>query len=403
MAQIQWYYTQSPFPLWYGYIPALQGVYAVVVIQAGSVYDTLPYQGLAHLVEHLLFKGSRSYSAKRLMQLIEAYGGDMNAYTTKEHSYFYFQVPATAIHKALSALKSMLFEATLAPNAIEQEKQVILEELALYEEMPDELIHERFEALLFPQHPLGTPILGTTQSLRAITPEVVEHFYQHYYLTPHLAMAVVAPFPWQRFRTLFQNHFSMVTLKPKDYKVPPPVSLNHQQMDMEVQQAHYLIGSYAPAAYTKESLVLSLFLNYLAGDAMSSYLLWELREKRALVYQVSANMTFLRHVGWWNLYTTSKPKNLPKIRRIIRQALEIGYYRLPLEQIKKQAIGQLQLKWDKLDFHLFRRAERSLYQLPIPDLTTTIRQIQQLTLKDFQAVLEKYVLNGNLCEIESLP
>ena len=327
-------------------------VYSTKIVHCGFVLDVgsrdeLPQeQGIAHFWEHMAFKGTEKRKSFHIINRLEILGGEINAYTTKEKIAFHASLLADHYSKAVDLLTDITFFSTFPKKEIEKERRVILEEMAMYLDSPDDAIQDEFDLLLFPDHAIGKNILGTEESLASFQQADFVRFYQKNVSTQRLVFSVVGPFD---FKTAVRKaapflekaptlHPSRVRTRPNGFcptqiTVPKPIT-----------QAHLMLGWRAYSIENERKLPLFLVNNLLGGPALNSRLNMSIREKHGLVYAVESGYTPFVDTGALTVYLGTEPRNLEKaeslvwkeINRMKITALSSNQLHLAKEQIKGQ-------------------------------------------------------------------
>ena len=259
--------------------------HAGVFIATGSRYETAKEQGLAHFIEHTLFKGTKKRSSAEVLTRLESVGGELNAYTGREETTVYASFLAVHSLRALELLSDIVFDATFPEKELEKEKEVVIDEIDSYLDTPSEQIFDDFEELLFPNQPFGANILGTPKKVRSFTQDHVIQFVKKHYVPENMVISYVGKTPFETIKKHIEHLFTR-------HIVPLPsvmVSAQHSEKfevktKKTVHQSHCVTGGIAPSLRSDERIAMSLLNNHLGGPAMSSVLNMALREKNGLTY-----------------------------------------------------------------------------------------------------------------------
>ena len=331
-------------------------VYCGYAINAGTRDEQDNEQGMAHFVEHLLFKGTSHRKAWHILNRMENVGGDLNAFTNKEETIVYSTFLKEHFMRAAELLTDIVFHSTFPENQIEKEVEVIIDEIQSYEDSPAELIFDDFEELIFPNHPLGRNILGKPELLRSFGTEDALRFTRSRYRTGNMVFFIMGNIEFRKVvRTIekitndipaFQEE-SINRLTPPDY-IPRDITINR-----DTHQSHVMIGTRAYDAHDKRRTGLYLLNNILGGPGMNSRLNIALREKNALVYNVESNLTSYTDTGVFSIYFGCDPEDKERCIELARKELKKLRENLmkdsQLSAAKKQIIGQLGVASDNFE------------------------------------------------------
>jgi predicted Zn-dependent peptidase len=273
--------------------------------------------GASHFLEHLLFKGTEARSARRIAEQIDATGGDMNAYTSREHTAFYARVPARDRDLAVDVLAEVLAEPALRPHEVDAEREVILEELAAAEDNPEDVAHMRLAEAMYPGHPLGREVLGTEASIEAMSRDDIAAFHDRWYRPANLVVAAAGDVDHDalldrlgRFEGSGPGGLVPERAKPSTDVVPLVVERH------PVEQAHLCIGWHGPGHHDEDRYALA-FLNHVLGGGTSSRLFQEVREERGLAYTVFSSVSLNVDGGALVVYAATSPPKVPEVLEIV--------------------------------------------------------------------------------------
>ena len=382
--------------------------YVGYAVPAGSGHDPRPYHGLAHLVEHMLFKGTPLRNAGMLIRRIEEVGADVNAFTTKTDTFVHAAVPVRYTGRVVSALTDIVLRSSFPAEELSKEQGVICEEIHSYEDSPEEAIFDEFDTLLFRGHPYAHNILGTEHSVGRITPAVAGRFLASYY-TPRqmvfclMGLQEIAPV-LDRLNAQFARYtpthrpFHTPHLSGNPRVVPTagstasPFYITHRR---DTAQAHCLIGALAPHREDPLRIPTSLLCNILGGPAMSSELNMLLREQNGLVYSVEASYQPLKEWGELTIYLGCAPKNLEQATRLVHQVLD-RYCTQELSQealskAKRRLKGQLALAQDTPETLFLSQIKHFLHYGSALNMDLLAQQIEQIAPQDLSRAASKYL------------
>ena len=331
--------------------------YCGFAVKAGTRYEQPQEQGIAHFVEHLIFKGTTKRRAWHILNRMENVGGDLNAYTNKEEMVVYAAFLNEHLERAIELLSDIVFHSTFPQHEIDKEVEVIIDEIQSYDDSPQELIFDDFEELIFPNHPLGRNILGKEEQLRTYRTENALEFTNRYYQPDNMIFFIKGDVDFKRVIRWLEKYAITETLiptMPKIEQTPLPSYLAHTlTMQKNTHQGHVMIGGRAYNAYDEKRTALYLLNNMLGGPGMNSRLNVSLRERRGLVYNVESNLTSYTDTGVWCIYFGSNHEDVDLCCELIHRELkQLRNKRLTSTQLaaaKKQIIGQIGVACDNFE------------------------------------------------------
>jgi predicted Zn-dependent peptidase len=310
-------------------VPGVRSVSLGIWIGIGSRDESPLQAGAAHYLEHLLFKGTRRRTAVAIAEEFDAVGGDLNAFTAKEHTCYYAHVLDTDLPLAVDVLADVVTDATLAPPDVEVERGVVLEEIAIRDDDPEDLLGELFDEALFGEHPLGRPVIGSEESVRGMSRETLHEFWRGEYTTPRMVVAAAGNLVHDEVVELVsaalaaaaQRAGSAVPVPPRR---PAPVTLTAgPQLVLrpdDTEQAHLLLGGPGLSRHDPRRSVLTV-LNTALGGGPSSRLFQQVREQRGLAYSVYSALSCYSDAGSFSVYAGCAPERLDEVVTVIRAVL----------------------------------------------------------------------------------
>jgi len=331
--------------------------YCALSIKCGTRDEEGYHSGIAHFVEHTLFRGTKRKSASVINSYLDKLGGELNAYTTKEEIVLHATVLKEDLHKAAGLLFELATEATFPEKEIETEKGVVIDEINSYKDSPAEDVYDRFEEMLFEGHPLSKPILGTAASVKKMSSAELLRFVKEKFTPENLAFTVVADEDEDKLEKkvikLIDKHFPNIQSTPENGKELSAVTPKKfdKTVNKRNHQVNCVIGSTAPSLYQeKERIAAVLLSNYLGGPATNSVLNSILREKNGWVYGVECSYTQYSDTGIMVISFGCDKENLEKCTRVIekeiRKVQDEQLSPARLKAAKKQLLGQLAISSD---------------------------------------------------------
>lgn len=303
-------------------VEGARSVSASVWVEAGSRYETLEEQGISHFVEHMLFKGTATRSAREISEEMDRLGGTLNAYTTQEYTRYYAQSLPENAAGILDILSDMLLHAAVSEQDTELERRVILDEIAMYEDEGEELAHESLCALVWQGSPLGRPICGARETVSALTPAALRRYIRDHYTPERMIAAVAGSFRREEVLSLLTAGLGAL---PRGNGRPaadtPRFHPGAVQKKKEWEQVSLELGFAAPPAGSEERYAMML-LNFLVGGGASSRLFQRLREELGLAYSVYSASYASRNAGLFTISAGVAPDQQERLLREIRRELE---------------------------------------------------------------------------------
>ncbi|MGH7869152.1 MAG: M16 family metallopeptidase, partial [Candidatus Dormibacteraceae bacterium] len=372
-------------------LPGAHSVAVGIWVGAGSRDEESSTAGAAHYLEHLLFKGSTRRNAAQIAETIDAVGGELNAFTAAEHTCYYTHVLDTDLSLALDLLCDVVLFPSLAGRDVELERGVILDEIAMRNDDPEELLHEAFGIALLGEHPLSRSILGTHASIAGMDRSALRGFYQQHYLPDRMVLAIAGNVDHDQVLHLIHE---VVTTRWTE-RLPPAaprfghvtqVAPNRLQLRTDdTEQAHVMLGVPTFNRYDERRFILSV-LNTALGGGMSSRLFQEVRERRGLAYQVYSSMDCTSDTGSWALYAGTHPDRLGSVIDVMHSVLiDIGSHGLSEAEITKakgQLRGELVLGLEDVISRMSRIGKGELNYADHLSVKQTLRRIDAVTVHD---------------------
>jgi predicted Zn-dependent peptidase len=319
------------------------------IVNAGS-RDELEHQtGLAHFIEHLLFKETARRSTSQILNRLELVGADLNAYTTKEYTCIHASLLNQHLERTVDLFEDILFHSTFPEDEQEKERGVILDEIGSYLDQPEEAIQDDFESLLFKGHPMGENILGTPETVAKLNSADIDQFIKTNYNTSEMVFAVFGDYDFKKVIKLSEKYFGAVPVNNtlKHRLQPPQNSFGHNIFTKQISQTHCIIGNQAYPSSHQYKNGLLLLNNLLGGMGMSSRLNLEIREKHGIAYTIESNYTTLTDTGIFSIYFGTDSEKAEKATRLVykelRKLKEQKLSTLQLHQTKQKFIGQIAL------------------------------------------------------------
>ena len=372
------------------------------ILDIGSRDEGISQQGIAHFWEHMAFKGTRKRRSFHILNRLDSVGGELNAYTSKEKICFYASVLDSYYENAMELLYDITFESVFPEKQIDKERNVILEEMAMYYDAPEDAIQDDFDDLVFAGHPLGRNILGTSESINGFKRDDFTQFIMENLDTEKLIFSSVGPLPMKKVVRLAQKHFSDIPAKRTTKKRIPFTDYSPKQevTFRNLTQSQCAIGSPAYSVKDPKRLAFFALLNILGGPGMNSRLNLALREKYGYVYAVEASYTPYIDTGIFGIYFGTEPGQLNKGIKVVQKELkklrEVPLGTLQLHSAKEQLIGQLAMA-EENNVSLMLMMGKSLLDLgKIEDIEDIYKKIKDIKASDLQDIANEMFEMDNL-------
>ena len=376
--------------------------YCGYAIDAGTRDEAENEQGMAHFVEHLIFKGTQKRHSWHILNRMEHVGGDLNAYTNKEETVVYSAFLVEHFARAVELLTDIVFHSTYPQAEIDKEVEVIIDEIQSYEDTPSELIFDDFEELVFPNHPLGRNILGKPELLRQFKSEDALRFTNRYYRPDQMVFFVQGNVDFKRVVRLLEKAVSDIpaTVTERNRIKPELYIPQNKTIHRDTHQAHVMIGCRSYDTHDKKRTALYLLNNILGGPGMNSRLNVALRERSGLVYNVEANLTSYTDTGIFSIYFGTDQEDVKRCLRLVHKELkrlrEKPLSSTQLATAQKQIIGQIGVAADNFENNALNMAKTYLHYNKYEEPQEVYKRIQSLTPQDLWEVANEMFHEENL-------
>lgn len=376
-----------------------QVCYCSMTIGAGSRDEREDERGVAHLLEHTLFKGTSKRKAYQINCRLENLGGEINAFTTKEETVVHATVMKGDFAKAVELMDDIIFHSTFPHEEVEKEKEVIADEINMYKDSPDERIYDDFEDLLFADSELGHNILGTKRSLSKLHTKQIKAFVERNYTTDRMVFAVIGNISPKRFVATIERYFGAEKATARSVQRVGPKSIDKfsKTITKQQHQVRQVLGTRAYALDDKRRLALILLTNLLGGPSAASRLNIALRERRALTYCVEALYTPLSDCGMFSIYFSCEKEKLEQCRDILNKELErVMNEPLTPRQLaiaKRQFIGGFAISAENNEVYMLSVGKSFLAFGGVDSLEEVYRKVDEICPEDIMAVAKDILPN----------
>ncbi len=356
-----------------------------VWVKTGSRYEHKKNNGVAHFIEHLVFKGTRKRSALQIARSLEDLGGNLNAFTGKELTHFFAVALDNHLATCVNVLADLVCNPLFREKDIEKEKDVILEEINAVKDTPEEYIYDVFQEKLFPEHPLGFPILGNPHSLSTLTRNMVLHFWESYYTPCNMIVSAAGNLDHEKLVRHVEKQFQCNNhLKTRHLYKPRATHGVRVDIPEAFNQAHILAGIDS-VPYASAQRYEMAALNAYLGGGMSSRLFQVLREHHGLAYTVYSAVDFFKDVGVFSVYVGTderkRQKAIDLLFKEIQKVTENPIRESDMQRIREQLKGSLLLGLENISHRMARLAKNEIYFGRQISIAETLKYVEQLTPK----------------------
>jgi len=380
-------------------IPHVRSVSIGLWVGVGSRDEAPEINGMAHFIEHMMFKGTEKRTAKQIAETLDDVGGQLNAFTSKEYTCYYAKILDEHLDVAVDLLADMFFNSLFQAEELEKEKNVIIEEIKMYEDAPDELVHDFFASSIWHDHALGRPIIGNQEVIKATTREQMIEFFNKFYVPESLVVAVAGNIKHEAVVAQLAPWFLSFSGQALPRNYPLPVAracINGKQKDTE--QMHLCLGT--PGLPMDHEKIYSLHvLNSILGGGISSRLFQEIREERGLAYSVYSYHSSYRDAGLFSIYTGLSRKNLDEVLALISKEIKgiknQGVLADEMQRAKAQLKGSMFLGLENVSNRMSRlgKSELCLGRVVTPE--EAAQKIDRVTREEIQQLAAELFAKKN--------
>lgn len=363
-----------------------------VLINTGSRDEAEDEHGLAHFIEHSVFKGTKKRRAYHVLSRIEDVGGELNAYTTKEETTLYSTFLNQDFERAAELLSDILFDSVYPQKEINREKEVINEEINSYKDTPSELIFDEFEELVFDGHPIARNILGTSKNINKFNRDSILRFIEKNYHTDQMVISSVGEMKFDKLIKLAEKHFGNAETKlringrkPFENYVP-----GNRFETKDTFQTHCVLGNIAYDVMHPKRIAMVLLNNIIGGPAMNSRLNLALRERRGMAYNIESGYTSYTDTGLFNVYFGTDKENFDKALMLVNKEFKMlrdtKLGEVQLSKAKKQLLGQIAISTESHDDLMLAIGKSYLLYNRVDPLSEVFRKIEAIAASDLLEV-----------------
>ncbi|AFS78557.1 M16 family peptidase [Gottschalkia acidurici 9a] len=383
------------------YIPYVKSVSIGIWVEAGSIRENVHNNGVTHFIEHMIFKGTEKRTAKEIAESIDNIGGQINAFTSKECTCYYVKVLDNHLSDAIEILADMLFNSKFDEEEMKKEKGVILEEIKMYEDSPEDLVTDLLAKSIFNNHQLGMPILGSSETLNNLTREDILDYYKTYYTPENTVISIAGNFKEEDIMDLIKEYFGNWEPNQKNLEVnnPPKIDRNIISKVKDIEQMHLCLGMEGINSGNMDLYPL-LVLNNIFGGGMSSRLFQTVREDMGLAYSIYSYMYSYKDVGVFSIYAGMNKENILTVSEIIvknineikKNLINEEEMNKSKEQLKGNYILGLESTFSRMSY--IGRSELLLGRTDTPE--ELLEKIDKVKIEDIRKIVDKVFSKDSL-------
>lgn len=376
-----------------------------IMLDIGSRDETLEEQGIAHFWEHMAFKGTKRRKAFHIIDRLDSLGGELNAYTTKEKICFYASVLDNHLDKAVDLLADITFHSNFPEQQIEKEKMVILEEMSMYLDTPEDAIQDDFDTIVFDNHSLGKNILGTTETVPSFMQKDFLSFINKNLDTEKIILSSVGNYSLKKLLKYAEKHLAAIPAKKSSRKRVSfdGYAAQSREQKKPITQSHAAIGSTSFDLHSEYRIPFFFLVNILGGSGMNSRLNLTLREKYGFVYGIDANYSAYTDIGVFSIFFATDPKNLKRSFQLIEKEMNLLKTKplgnIQLHKAKQQIKGQLAMSEENNNAVMLMMAKSMLDLNRVPDLGILFDKIDTIASGQLQELAIECLDMDKMCQL----
>ncbi len=389
-------------------IPSVRSVSVGLWVFTGSRDERAEQSGISHFIEHMVFKGTQKRRMRQIAKSLESVGGYLNAFTSKEYTCYFARSLDEHLARALDVLCDLIYQPTFPEKELDKEKDVVLEEIKMYEDVPDDLIFDRFESVIYKNHNLGRPVIGYPETIQSFTREQLIDYVDTHYVPERTVISVAGHVNHNRAVKLVEKAFAQIS---RERGEPRSFSINGYQPDAiietrSIQQAHFVLGTRAYGMHDRRRFALSV-LNTILGGGMSSRLNQNIREKYGYCYSIYSFLNLHSDTGDFGVYMGMDPSKIKHAEKLIRREFDklaqkpVGTRMLA--QAKSQVKGSLMLGLESMSNRMMRIARQELFFERYFTLDEIIEKVEQVTAEQILDIARELLVQDHFSRIVFLP
>lgn len=383
--------------------------HCALMLDIGSRDEGPHQQGIAHFWEHMAFKGTQRRKAFHIINRLESLGGELNAYTTKEKICFYAAVLDNHLDKAVELLTDITFNSVFPDIQINKERQVILEEMSMYADSPEDAIQDQLDCLVFKDHQLGSNILGTQESVRSFRQTDFLDFVSENLDTGRMVLSSVGNYSLKKLKKIVEKNLADIEVVtcPRERKLVNGYSPQTGEVKRDISQAHVGIGCRSFNIYSDQKVPFFVLNNILGGHAMNSRLNLSLRENHGLVYNIESNFQAFTDTGLFSIFYATEPANLNKslqlVQKEIKKLMDVELGSKQLQTAKNQIKGQLAMSEENNQNFMLMMAKSILDHGKIEGLDVVFDKVDRVTRSQLRRLANDCLSFDQMSILKYLP
>ena len=372
-------------------IPYVKSVTLGIWVGTGSRSEGQHNHGISHFIEHMVFKGTNNRSAKDIAETVDEVGGQLNAFTGKEHTCYYIKVLDTHLELALDVLSDMLLSSKFDDEDINREREVVLEEVHMYEDTPDELVHDIHLNHIWAGHALGRNILGTIPAIEKFDKKLIHQYYQEFYTPDNIVIAAAGNLTHERLEALSERYFGKMKGNRKQAAANSPILIPAITIQPKaVEQVHLCLGTTSVSQSSPDIYAIHI-LNNILGGGISSRLFQSIREDKGLAYSIYSYQTNYSDAGLFTVYAGTRPSNAVQVTELIWQNISDlkseGITIRELTKTKEQLKGSLLLGLESSSSRMSRIGKMEITLGKYITLDEVVRKIDEVSLEKLETII----------------
>lgn len=392
------------------HVPSASAIsHACILINSGSRDEEDAQMGLAHFIEHLIFKRTEKRTTNQILNRLESVGADLNAYTTKEYTCIHASFLQPYVDRTLELFNDIVFHSVFPIDELDKEKGVILDEITSYLDQPEEAINDDFEDMLFANHALGRNILGTPTTVMELNQNDIKQFIKNNYRTDQIIVAVLGNYALNKLVKIGEKYFGDVPENsPTSKRIAPVKNLpQHVRINKQIMQAHSMLGTQTYSLHHHYKAGLLLLNNILGGNGMSSVLNLQIREKYGIAYTIESNYSPLSDTGIFALYFGTDKEKVDRATSLIfkefKKIRSTKMSEVQLQKAKNKFIGQIALGEENRIGLIISMAKSLIDYQKIDDLETVFNKIRAVSANDMDVIANTVLDEKNVSSLTFYP
>ncbi|RDY33170.1 insulinase family protein [Lachnotalea glycerini] len=378
-------------------MPYLRSVSLGIWVKAGSVNESLELNGISHVIEHMLFKGTKTKSAKEIADITTSLGGNLNAFTSKEYTSYYICTLDKHLDASIELLSDMLINSTISNKDIEKEKSVILDEIDMYEDSPEEMVHEVLQQYVWKDNSHGYIISGDKDTVKSFTKAQIINFKNYYYTGENIVISVAGSFEQDRLIDKLERFFGQIPLKGSSNAPLAPIFTRcDYQKNKDIEQAHLNIAYEAISALSPKRYAFSI-VNSVLGGSVNSRLFQRIREEEGMVYSIYSYQSSYDQCGLFQIYAAMNPglinAVLDEIYATIDEFVKMKISNSELNNAREEIKTELIINAESTQCRMENNAKSLLQFDKIISMDETIKALDMVTVDDTALIIDQYIRN----------